>query len=200
MARKKERATEPRAEAPPAPYAVPKPVASLPRSRPAPFDLRPGAAACEAIASFLGIVEIRDMRFRGAIVPAARDRWRAEGRLTAELSQTCVVTLDPVAERIDVAVARDFVPIADLSANGEIDVDPDEDDEDDPDGYDTEIDLGALAIEILALSLVPYPRRQGTAPVEMQVTEPGTQPLTDADVRPFAALAALRTKMEDDEP
>jgi hypothetical protein len=52
-----------------------------------------------------------------------------------------------------------------------------------------------VATEALALALPAYPRRDGaTLGAHAASAPPGAAPLTDAEVRPFAALAALRAK------
>jgi hypothetical protein len=47
-------------------------------------------------------------------------------------------------------------------------------------------------IEALALALPPYPRSDSAEVAEFTVTEPGKTPMTQADLRPFAGLAALK--------
>ena len=48
--------------------------------------------------------------------------------------------------------------------------------------------------EAVALALPPWPRAEGVETVAISVTEPGKTPLSDEDLRPFAALKALRDK------
>lgn len=174
------------------PFARPVPVRSLSRKRPLPFDLAPEPSEKPAIARFLGLEGLRALRFRGELMPAAGDGWRVEGRLTAELVQSCVVTLAPVVQTIDEAVARNYVPEEDWQLPAEIDLDPEA--EDDPDPFGATIDPGHLAIESLALVLDPYPRAKGVPPARFQAAPPGTAPLEDADLKPFAGLAVLKDK------
>lgn len=84
---------------------------------------------------------------------------RVEGELTALVTQTCVVSLEPfeaeIAEPIDVAFAPSGARKPD-SALAE--------DEDAPDEIvEGRVDLGALASEFLTLALDPYPRKPGVA-------------------------------------
>jgi hypothetical protein len=51
-------------------------------------------------------------------------------------------------------------------------------------------------VEALVLHLPLYPRVEGAELGELAVTEPGKTPLRDADLRPFAGLAALKDKLE----
>jgi hypothetical protein len=182
----------PRAPAEP-PFRRPIAVATLSRKQPLAFDISPEPGELEAIARFLGLAALERLRLRGELMPAGADGWRIEGRLTADLVQACVVTLEPVAQRIDQAVARDYVPEAAYRPPAEIDLDPDA--EDDPDPFDRVIDPGLLAIESLALALDPYPRVADVPPAEYQAAPPGAAPLADGDLKPFAKLAVLKEKL-----
>ena len=101
----------------------------------------------------------------------------ASGTLLAQLTQTCVVSLDEFSQTISESFEIRFVPAGS------------ETEDDDPDAPDEipypegAIDLGEAAIEQLALALDPYPRRPGLDPSDL--AEPETP-------HPFAALAGLR--------
>ena len=58
------------------------------------------------------------------------------------------------------------------------------------------IDLSEVMIESLALALPLYPRQDGAGFGQLSTTEPGAEQLSDEDVKPFAALAALKDKLE----
>ena len=178
------------------PLRRPIAVRSLSRRQPRPLDLSPDEDEARAIARFLGLEALRGLRFQGELAPSGADGWRIEGRLSAEVVQSCVVTLEPVAQRIDEAVARDYVPEADYSPPTEIDLDPEA--EDDPDPFGTVIDPGLLALESLALALDPYPRAPGVPPAEYRAAPPGVAPLADGDLKPFAKLAVLKEKPGDE--
>lgn len=181
---------EPDAAAP-HPWPHPLRVARLGRAQPVPFDLSADEAERTAIADFLGLLGVATLRFKGELRAEAEDAWRMTGRLTSEITQECVSTLAPVPARIDLRVSRLFVP---YPFEGAIDLDPE--DEDDPDEFEDTIDPGAVALEELALSLDPYPHAQGVEPVDARAAPPGTAPLDDAELKPFAGLAALRDKMQ----
>ena len=178
------------------PLRRPIPVGALSRKKPHPFDLSPEGNEAAAIARFLGLEALRSLRFHGELAPSGLEGWRIEGRLRADVVQSCVVTLEPVAQRIEETVTRDYVPEADYRPAPEVDLDPEA--EDDPDPFGTAIDPGRLALESLALVLDPYPRAPGVPPAEYRAAPPGVSPLTDADLKPFAKLAALREKLGDD--
>lgn len=186
---------ETRAAAEP-PLRRPIPVRTLSRRKPHPFDLSPDRAEADAIARFLGLEALHGLRFRGDLAPTGAENWRIEGQLTAEVVQSCVVTLDPVAQRVEETVARDYVPEEDYRPATEIDLDPDA--EDDPDPFGTVIDPGLLAIESLALVLDPYPRAPGVPPAEYRAAPPGVAPLAESDLKPFAKLAVLKEKLGGD--
>jgi uncharacterized metal-binding protein YceD (DUF177 family) len=154
------------------------------------FDTAPTPAEAEALARLLGAQAVRKLRFAGRLAPLPRGGWQLEAELGATVVQTCVVTLEPVTTRVDQEVRRSFVPAAATRA-GELLVDPEEDDEVEPLEGDR-IDLGLVAIEALALALPAYPRKPGAA---LGAAVAGTVP-EDAP-KPFAALAALRGKLDD---
>ncbi len=60
------------------------------------------------------------------------------------------------------------------------------------------IDLMAVAAEALALALPPYPRAPGAVLGDARFAEDGATPLSDEDARPFAGLAALRERMDEE--
>jgi len=101
------------------------------------------------------------------------------GRVTAEVGQTCVVTLEAVTNRIDEDVDLTFLPGApEPVAGGDAEMNA-------PEALrDGRIDLGAIATEFLVLGIDPYPRKEGAA---------FDAPAADDDTpHPFAALAALK--------
>jgi uncharacterized metal-binding protein YceD (DUF177 family) len=164
------------------------------------YHLQLDDAARAALASFLDLQAID--RFE---VTATLRRWRGvkglaiEGRVSADVTQSCVVSLDPVPAQIDEPFTRRFLT-ADVLAREveteEILVDPEADDP--PEVWDGgDIDLGAIAAEHLALALDPYPRRPGVdlakiAPKlvadESVAPKPGQNAAGDKKPNPFAVL------------
>jgi len=179
----------------PPPFQKPYEVATLSRARTREFDLSPDSEEAVKIAAFLKIPEVSKLRFKGGITAEGVEDWRIEGRLTASVTQDCVVTLAPVVQKVDEKVFRVYVPEEEEAAIlAEQDIDPDADDE--PEGFTDTIDPGQLAIEALALALDPSPRSKDAELNEARFAAPGVTPLSNNDLKPFAGLAALKEKME----
>lgn len=165
--------------------------AALSHRRPTAFHWQPGAGERAALAAELGLITISALDFRGAIHPEGRTDFRLEGRLLAEVVQPCVVTLAPVPASLDEPVLRRY--LADPAEPAGDEAEMPEDDSIDP--LPATIDLTAVAIEALVLALPPYPRAPGAGLGEgtgaAAFGPPGSAPLRDDDLKPFAALAAL---------
>ncbi|WP_392664445.1 YceD family protein [Amaricoccus sp. B4] len=157
------------------------------------FDISPEPAEAQAIARLMGAQALRKLRFQGRLSPLERKGWQLEGAFGATVIQTCVVTLEPVTTRIDQPVRRRYEPMTEpvatdimLSAEDDEDVEP----------LRPTIDLGLVALETLALALPAYPRKDGAALGPQVFAEDGVTPLEDEDVKPFAALAALKDRLD----
>jgi uncharacterized metal-binding protein YceD (DUF177 family) len=172
-------------------------VADLPQSKPTRFELIPDAATLTAIATELDLRGLRKLRFKGQIVAEGKRDWRLEANLGATVIQDCVVTLEPVTTRIEEPVTRRFLATMPDNAAEDDEVEMAEDDSIEPLG--AEIDPAVVMIEALALALPLYPRADGAALGESIHTEPGKEALSDADLKPFAGLAALRDQLQDKE-
>lgn len=155
---------------------------------PVSFELKPDAAARSELASKLGIRGIKKLSLTGEVQPDGAHDLRLEASLGATVVQNCVVTTDPVTTRIDELVHRRY--LADMPEPQADEVEMPEDETADP--LPEILDLAQIMAEALALALPPWPRAEGVDPVDISVTEPGKTPLTDDDMRPFAALKALR--------
>lgn len=175
-----------------APWSKTVRLADLPASGPYSFDLRPAPEATAALAAELGLIGLRKLRFAGRLSPLGNQDWQLNATLGATVVQPCVATMKPVTTRIDEPVERTFVaqmPEPPASAEVEMPVD------DTIEQLTEKIDLGAIMAEALALALPPWPRAQDAPEVRAQATAPGAEPLADEDMRPFAALKALRDKL-----
>ncbi|MFW2850885.1 YceD family protein [Sphingomonas sp. TX0543] len=110
----------------------------------------------------------------------------AEGRVTADVTQACSVTGDPLPASVDEAVALRFVQPSESGEEVELG-------EDALDTIEIEggaIDLGEAAAETLVLALDPFPR--GPRAAEF-LREAGV--VSEDQAGPFSALAALKGKL-----
>ncbi|KPP84600.1 MAG: putative metal-binding protein [Rhodobacteraceae bacterium HLUCCO07] len=172
-------------------------LADLSHKTPTGFDLRPDAETLKAMARDLGLDDLRKLSFTGSIrAEGARD-WRLDARLGATVVQPCVVTLAPVTTRIEEDVTRRY--LAHMPEDGVTDdeVEMPQDESIEPLGE--VIDVGAAMVEALVLALPLYPRADDATLEQAQFSEPGKAPMRDEDARPFAALKALRDKLERDD-
>jgi hypothetical protein len=120
-------------------------------------------AECKALAADLGIESLASLTFDYRLHPIACERFRLTGRLDARLTQLCVVTLEPVAEHIDEEFSLECWPQDQIEAAGEeAEAEPvyGELPEEPPAPIiNGKVDIGALAAEIFASAINPYPRK-----------------------------------------
>lgn len=160
-----------------------------------PFELRPDADTCAALAEHLNASAIRKLRFAGRLRAEGGRGWRLDAELGATVVQPCIVTLQPVTTRIDTPVTRRFLPAHEIEPEPGDEIEMPEDDTLEPLG--AEIDLQAVMTEALALATPAYPRAEGAALGEAVYSDPGVAPLRDEDTRPFAGLKGLREALRD---
>jgi hypothetical protein len=146
-----------------------------------------------AIARMLDLVALERLAFTYRITQGGEGRLHLTGRLAAEVTQTCVVSLDPVGASLDVPVEVDFWPAFLLDALERSSEEPGHSGLLDwPEAIvEGKIDLGPLIYETLATALDPYPKREGAS-----FHWPQNAPKTpeSAPTGPFAALAALKRR------
>ena len=158
------------------------------------FVLAPEAPERADLAAALGISALRKLRFEGDLRPEGKSGWRLEAMLGATVVQPCVVTLDPVTTRIDQPVMRLFLPAGEIAMpepGSEIEIPA----EDEADPLGAEIDLLDIMSEALALALPSYPRKPEASLDDAVFAAEGTVPLTDGDLKPFAALEGFRARL-----
>ncbi|MEN3950369.1 DUF177 domain-containing protein [Iodidimonas sp. SYSU 1G8] len=144
---------------------------------------------CAAIATRLEIVAVRDLRVLGRLDPVRKGATaRFEARMTAAVTQRCVVSLDPVEADIDEMLHIRLVTEEQEQTSAELDLQPDEE--------DVEVvgaglvDLGDICVQYLALALDPYPRRADLADTEVALPEEIAEDVSN----PFAVLKKLKDK------
>jgi uncharacterized metal-binding protein YceD (DUF177 family) len=169
------------------PISHPLRVAGLSARKPTRFDLRPDTAARALIAAVLEITAVSALRFKGEVRPLGRHDFELVADLEAEVEQPCAVTLAPVVTRIRDTVLRRYLADMELPQGDETEMPEDDSAEPLPEV----IDVGAVALEALALALPLYPRAAGAELGEAVFAAPGVSALRDEDLRPFAGLAGL---------
>jgi uncharacterized metal-binding protein YceD (DUF177 family) len=145
------------------------------------------------LAAQWGVPEVRAFDAEIVIGRWKRDGVRLKGNVTATIVQECVVTLDPVEQRLDENLEAVFLPensrlvkrITD--GNGEMFLDPEGPDLPDTFTGDT-IDVGAVAAEFAALAIDPYPRKPGLDFVDRIESDE----TLDKKPSPFAVLQGFK--------
>lgn len=153
------------------------------------FSAEADAAEREALAARYQVPAVRALRYRAEVRPWGPGGWRVGGEVEAELTQICVVTLEPVDTVLREPFERFFAPARRLDEAAEL-LDAELDEALEP--LPETIDLGEIAAEAAALAIDPYPRKPDAAFAGAAKGPPGVAAMTDEDARPFARLAALK--------
>lgn len=160
------------------------------------------SAECRALAERLRLPAVASLTCRFRLSAPLHGQVAAEADLRAEVTQHCVVSLEPFEATVGERFALRFVPagLEDAASEdaGEDDIDPSSPDELAYAG--DAIDIGEAAAEQLALALDPYPRMPGlpmpdiawTADGEAAKAAGGLSDEAAEAPHPFAALARLR--------
>ena len=136
----------------------------------------------EALAAFFKLPAIAVLTATLRVEPWGRGGAQVTGAVRGELTQTCVVSLEPFPATVDEAVDVRFAPEAAVESRSPAKETVLLADEDEPDPViDGKIDLGALAAEFFALGLDPYPRKPGVTFEQGEESAPADSP--------FSALA-----------
>lgn len=148
------------------------------------------------LAALWSVLEVTSLSATFKVQRWKRDGVRLQGRVTADIVQACVVTLDPVHYHIDEPVDAIFVPEGSKLArlpiaaeSGEMLLDPNGPDAPEVFAGDT-IDAGVTAAEHVALAIEPYPRKA-------DVDFAGHIESTDDDDRKPSAFAVLKDWKKD---
>jgi uncharacterized metal-binding protein YceD (DUF177 family) len=118
----------------------------------------------KALAKLWNVLSVEYLKSELQVTRWKRDGVKITGDVKAALTQSCVVTLEPVESVLDETFEHIFVPegskLARMMTNehGEIVLDPDGPDTPDQFTGDT-IDVGAVVTEFAALGIDPYPRK-----------------------------------------
>lgn len=145
------------------------------------------APECAQIAEELDLLGCEALKAEFVLMPIGAGRYRMSGTLTARVTQSCVVTLEPVAQTIKEPFDLEFWPAGSLPEMGEEEVEalalPDV--EPIEHGW---IQDGRVILELLASSLDPYPRKAGASLAwQDKADDAGGEA-----ANPFAALKKLK--------
>jgi uncharacterized metal-binding protein YceD (DUF177 family) len=150
--------------------------------------LRASAGERRALAARLDLVRLDSLDGEVRIERADADTLvHVAGHLEADAVQSCVVTLEPVAAKVQADFDRLFSRAAPAEAPGEVEIDP-EAELPEPLPSSGQLDLGEILAEELSLALDPYPRSPGADRLLAELEACGRG---EAD-SPFSALASLR--------
>ena len=162
-------------------------------SRPHVSSIAADAEERAALARRFGLVGIDHLAAEAELTRSG-DTIRAQGTLSARVTQSCVATGVPVPERVEEVFAIEFRP---EPASGE----PDEEIELSEGELDVvfyaggAVDLGEAVAEGLSLALDPYPRAREA---DAALSEAGvkSEEQAKAESSPFAGLAGLKDKLK----
>jgi uncharacterized metal-binding protein YceD (DUF177 family) len=150
-------------------------------------------AEMAAVAGLLDLVGLDGLSFTYRLQRADGDRLRLTGTLKAKVTQTCVISLEPVEAEIEVLVEAEFWPahlIEELEERAEDQINLGLGDWPEP-IKDGKIDLGPLIYETLATGLDPYPKRKGAS---FEWSQRASETGASGGSGPFAALRQLKRR------
>ncbi len=159
-------------------------------------DLTANDQECAALAQRFALQAIDSLDATVQLTPAGGDRAvRLRATFTADIVQTCVVTLEPVPVHLQQSFENLFEPVD--STNGDVVVAPDDDDDPEP-LHGESIDVGEVIAQHLGINLDPYPRsRDVVFSPEQTRDENRNQAEEDtgstAEKSPFAVLRNLKS-------
>ena len=160
------------------------------------IDLSPTADELDAIANRLDLVSLDALSGNISIRPEIGREVSAQGKITADFTQNCVVSGDPVPQSITFDLVRRYSEDAsefdDLEDGDDVIGDPMDEG---PDPIENGIlDVGEAVVEELALQIPPYPRAPGAEFNDI------VDDIKDDELKPnpFAKLAALKKDLESD--
>jgi uncharacterized metal-binding protein YceD (DUF177 family) len=154
------------------------------------------AAEREALTRRFDLLALDELEAAVEVWPLRGGLVRVEGRFRATVTQSCVVTLEPVTSRLEEMFAVLYGPPAPLTATAKVEVEVAPDEEEGPPEpiEDGEIDLGEAIAQQLALAIDPYPRAPGAslAALSAYLEEPAGE--AEQAESPFGALARLKER------
>jgi len=164
------------------------------------FDLRASREENRALAGRYEVLTIEKLVAECDIFPAKKGQFTLKATFTANVTQSCGVSLEPVTERVSgsfqVALQKPVKekPAAQAEENLEIDFDPEAEDVE----YlkSNLVDLGELIAQYLSLEITPYPRKKTATGEELgqKIIKEGDEISGAEKQNPFAVLKSLKHK------
>jgi uncharacterized metal-binding protein YceD (DUF177 family) len=138
------------------------------------------------LAEVLDILIVRGLKSDFTIRATGKGHYRLAGKVSAAVTQACVVTLDPVEQNAQGHFDVEFWPSGSLPEVSDDEVEVLSAAEIEPIEHGR-IDVGRIVFETISAALDPYPRRAGVEfdPGQVPVAKPTT-------LGPFAALKKLK--------
>ena len=166
------------------------------QSKPFDFHLILSNQKVSELVKRLDLLSIKKVSLVGKLSPLSINEWILKAKLRATVKQKCVISFKPVQTIVCEPINRTFSSSA-LQNTFEAD-----DDGISPVIFDDtlhelndHIDLAEIIFEELTLILPLYPKLKGAKLGSYSVTEPGTRPLNEENLKPFAQLLELKDKL-----
>lgn len=155
------------------------------------------------LAERFGLVAIDSLTGKVRVTPEEGGAmFRLDGIFTADVRQTCVVTLEELPVHLEGSFGRQYSALADPEDAREECLDLDAEEPPDP-VVDGHIDIGEVIAEELALSLDPFPRKPGISFTDYSFGPDGAAADSGVGVAnpraaagPFAALQRLKDRLK----
>lgn len=126
-----------------------------PNGRELTLAAEPGERA--ALARRFGLEDLTDFEGKARLTALGEGRVRLKVTFSADVIQSCVITLDPVASHISDQFEVTYAPVPRNEDDAEVVIDMDA--EDPPEALlEGKIDIGEMMAQHLAMQIDPYPR------------------------------------------
>lgn len=145
----------------------------------------------EQVRIALDIVHCDRIEVRYRVHARGQSSWQLTATIEADLSQACVVTLDPMPEHILAEIEVEFRRPEAPASTAEIVLDDPFDEGEVEPVENGQIDIGRVIYEEIAARLDPFPRAPDAAFDVSEAKGPATADAPDT-ANPFAVLKALK--------
>lgn len=149
-----------------------------------------------AIAEECGLAELKRLEADFTVTKGAGRLLAVQGHISADVVQSCGVTLKPVEEQVQAEIALSYTLDPKWAEVPEVVVNPDDEDPPEP-VIDGEIDFGVIALEHFALNLNPYPRAADADFDAAAWTAEPSQEEQNEKKNPFAVLERIKAPVND---